>query len=727
MRSNIAHRDVSTHGVGQIADFRIKATGKAFQILIDGLYSDKIRAVIREISSNAYDAHAMAGTPEKPFDVQLPNTFDPIFRVRDYGVGMDHDTIMHLYTTVFESSKEDTNEQVGKFGLGSKSPFAYTDTFTVTAFDGTERRSYSAFIGPGYVPQIAFMGVESSDEPRGIEVQFPVRSSDCYAFQQAAKATYIGFDVPPKVTGANLELEKIVTVISGTGWKLVRGGPYSLRAHAKQGCVVYPIDVHALDHISEFERSLLSSPLFIDFPIGDLDITPSRESLGYDADTKANIRKRVGQIADEIVAIYQTEIDAQPTMWKACVKFNQITKNGLDRTVADVLKARIKYKGKDLRRNVDLGALLRPAFDKTFDNGGLRAMKVTASELNKGRHYGKRTALKFESSTYIQVAAGETLVVFDDADHPASLAQSRLRHWWDNLPDDERAENVLWVKSKADAMVLKRLLVTLGRPDKMLKLADMERPPVDKNAPGARRPTKVKVLERNAWVEVEIDENASIIYVELLRTHTLGHNGKYSSSYDVDQARHYLVALGYITDDTKIYGIPQTHKRKIAANDHWQSFWTLCATVVSEQYDETKASVAASYARKVQSYQNFNEFFMGLVKLNTFTGFADTSGPAAVLYKQWEAAISKAKATDTMNTALNLHTLLGGTAPAVVDISFEKEEVDFMAAYPLAETVIDNEGRNHTFRDHLIDYVNAVDRLRAIDQSDVNESDALAA
>ena len=127
-------RETSTHGILASTQFSIKANGKAFKVLIDGLYSDKIRAVVREIWSNAFDAHAMAGNTDKPFDCHLPTIFAPHFAVRDYGVGMSHDQIMRLYTTVFESSKEDTNDQVGKLGLGSKSPFAYTDTFTVTSY-----------------------------------------------------------------------------------------------------------------------------------------------------------------------------------------------------------------------------------------------------------------------------------------------------------------------------------------------------------------------------------------------------------------------------------------------------------------------------------------------------------------------------------------------------------------------------------------------------------------
>ena len=105
---------------GEKAYFTIAANGKAFRTLIDGLYSNKIRAVIRELCSNAADSHIDAGQT-KPFKVSIPTSLDPVFRVRDFGTALRHDQVMHLYTTIFQSTKEETNTQTGQLGLGSKS------------------------------------------------------------------------------------------------------------------------------------------------------------------------------------------------------------------------------------------------------------------------------------------------------------------------------------------------------------------------------------------------------------------------------------------------------------------------------------------------------------------------------------------------------------------------------------------------------------------------------
>ena len=125
--------DVTLSNVGNTGEFKIKNSRKAFQILSSGLYSNKIKAIIRELSTNALDSHRAAGTVDTPFEVHLPTILEPYFSVRDYGTGLTDQEIESIYTTYFESTKTNSNEYIGALGLGSKSPFSYTDNFTVTS------------------------------------------------------------------------------------------------------------------------------------------------------------------------------------------------------------------------------------------------------------------------------------------------------------------------------------------------------------------------------------------------------------------------------------------------------------------------------------------------------------------------------------------------------------------------------------------------------------------
>jgi hypothetical protein len=280
-----------TNTGGTAKAFTMASTGKMFRILIDGIYSNKEEAPVRELMTNAYDAHRMAGKSKVPFQVIVPTMQDPTFGVRDYGVGMDHETIMGLYSEIGGSSKENSNEQVGMLGLGSKSPFAYTDSFTVTAFDGVEKRVYMAYIKDD-LPMIEMVGgkpVRSTD-PKGIEVRFPVESRDLRTFVDSIKRCAIGFNVAP-VFDTDDVIAVAVPHMTGSFWKLYHGESLrnasgrSSAAMVLQGCVVYPVEAGEIVPPIPYGMSLV-----VEVPIGSVEVATSREALAFDPNTKAVVR-----------------------------------------------------------------------------------------------------------------------------------------------------------------------------------------------------------------------------------------------------------------------------------------------------------------------------------------------------------------------------------------------------------------------------------------------------
>ena len=170
-------------GLGDVGTFKIKESAKAFRILSSSLYSNKIRAIVRELTCNALDSHVEAGNRE-PYVVHLPTYMEPTFSVQDFGVGLTHDRVMALYSTYFESTKTESNDFVGALGLGSKSPFSYTDNFVVIASKDGETNTYSAFINDAGVPSIVRLGTEQTGAPNGVTVQMAVQSIDFETFKR---------------------------------------------------------------------------------------------------------------------------------------------------------------------------------------------------------------------------------------------------------------------------------------------------------------------------------------------------------------------------------------------------------------------------------------------------------------------------------------------------------------------------------------------------------------
>lgn len=163
--------------------FKIAANNKIFCILSDSIYVRKIDAVIRELCCNAFDAHIEAKQNRK-FQVTLPSEFKPEFRVRDFGAGLSEDD-MQMYTTYGDSTKSGSNAYIGAFGIGAKSPFAYTNTFNVTSYSDGIAKAYSMFVENG-VPRMTKLGEAPSGEPSGLEVFFPVALKDIGEFKSKA-------------------------------------------------------------------------------------------------------------------------------------------------------------------------------------------------------------------------------------------------------------------------------------------------------------------------------------------------------------------------------------------------------------------------------------------------------------------------------------------------------------------------------------------------------------
>jgi hypothetical protein len=307
---------VVAEGFAETTHFDIPATGKAFKSLIDNIYSRKIEAPIRELCTNAFDAHLEAEITE-PFRLKLPTKFDPMFMVRDYGLGMTHSFIMGDFKSLFKSTKDHTNKVVGMKGLGSKSPFAYTDAFILRVFSGKTVRTYSTYLGEDGIPQLAYQGESPSDERRGVAVQFPVQTKDIDDFYAAAIRVLKGFPVLPeglpKTVTDGLSDSNSVPVEVGSFWKAYPNKFLGSGAFAKQGCVIYPIDLDKIENGGWLKTLDLS--VVIDFPIGTVQMVDSREFLAYDEETVANINDACTRIKNDIDAKIKAVMSSAKTLW----------------------------------------------------------------------------------------------------------------------------------------------------------------------------------------------------------------------------------------------------------------------------------------------------------------------------------------------------------------------------------------------------------------------------
>lgn len=351
---------VETSGLGEGNAFTIQASAKAFEVLSSNLYQNKILAVIREITCNAADAHALVGKPLSSIEVNLPTFSMPSFSVRDYGPGLSHDDVMSLYTTYFRSTKDNNASAIGGFGLGSKSPFAVADQFTVTSWHKGVKSVYVCY-KQGGMPRVNHITSEPSTEPSGLLVTVVVKAQDRNEWTRNATNFFRFWPKLPKLTGFDASFQTIWqtnevlhkssdTLNDLPKWAILGG---SQPATVFMGLVPYSLNFDNLTKLpSEVSTLLRGASLFLNMPVSSLQISPSREALSYDPDTVALLETTCIRIAKGIINEAIKDLDKLPTLYDARkFVYGYGTYNSVSSAIENLAaKGVIKWRGQTIPR-----------------------------------------------------------------------------------------------------------------------------------------------------------------------------------------------------------------------------------------------------------------------------------------------------------------------------------------------------------------------------------------
>ena len=327
--------DESSFGVANDADL-----AHLFRVLRSQMYSDKIKAVIREYSTNAMDAHIDVGKDNVPFDVTLPTEMNPYFTIRDYGPGLSEDGIRKVYTQYGASLKRGTNAMNGMFGLGSKSAFAYGDSFTINSYHNGVLSVYEAYLDETDLGKVRKLMSVDTDAISGIEIKIPVRKHDINAFANKAASVYKHFSVQPNVKNmSSHDMSPIKFRYKGDGWGIVDAASWNGNAfYAVMGNVCYPISMSTIYSSAPKEvwqglDSLNRLTLYLNFKIGSLSISSSRESLDYNRKTMENICKRIREMMHDMLKETRKEVEGCSDIVEAKRVFSKVKK---DRSIRSV-------------------------------------------------------------------------------------------------------------------------------------------------------------------------------------------------------------------------------------------------------------------------------------------------------------------------------------------------------------------------------------------------------
>lgn len=303
--------DHITHAViggKQSMNFGISDDPAFFQILSSALYKNPELAMIRETICNAWDAHIDAGISSIPLKITLK---DDYLIIQDFGHGIPDDLIQPIYGIYGASTKKNDKRQTGGFGLGCKSPFAYTDHFEVTSCHNGVKTIYNMSKSsaelqgkPSIVPIASFPTSET-----GITVKIPIN----HARNNMPLRGYIMNVVYNGDILANFtfvddtgEMERIGMEKSEHDMVMLPSHHGHISSHIKTpinvryGNVIYPVEI-AEEYKVLFQKceSLLTKHyncrLVMQAPADSLSITPSREALTNSDITITTISNLLGK------------------------------------------------------------------------------------------------------------------------------------------------------------------------------------------------------------------------------------------------------------------------------------------------------------------------------------------------------------------------------------------------------------------------------------------------
>lgn len=702
--------------VGEVGEFRIRNSAKAFSILSSGLYANKIRAIIREYSCNAVDSHVEAGNADTPFDIHLPNSLEPWFAVRDYGVGLDEQQVRNIFTTYFESTKTETDDLIGGLGLGSKSAFSFTDNFTIVAIKNGMKRVYTAFINDQGVPSIAPMGEEVSDEPAGVEIRFAVEDSyDFRKFYNEAQHVYKHFKLRPVVSGGIGEFTFADPEYSDRD--IIPGVHANDRgygsSYAIMGNIEYPLDIPGNMDLGEVGH-LLRCGLTIEFGIGELDIQASREGLSYIPETVAAVKAKLeavnavlaDRVAEEVASVkndwekaYILSKKLDSDLWAAATNkyvtdtgFALITNSRYNRT------KKFQFDEKTLEKKYNI--VIRGF---TINHG---YSSSTASRISLENVYNNETHT-YEKHVSIPVDKNTQFVVNDTK----VGASERAKYHWKNADGVVRNDRVYVIEkaNKNADMKLTAFFKALANPPKS-QIRKASTLLVKERAAGIGKDVSILKLERRnsrghlnsndmVWRDAgkleQFDDAKTYYYLPLVGFKCEG----IARAYDMKTFAGALADSGILTDT--VYGVRKADLEDIKGKTNWVNLDTFVADKLAQpNLIDVKAVIKEAIG--------FDTYF----KFTYVQNHVNADSPYLKMFNEFVGVTaSNANVRRAFQTLCTIYKVEAGNVNVNDEVAkYTNEMKELSKRYPL----LDDLSRYYRNAEAIAEYINAMDAFKGI-------------
>ena len=499
MKLHSHNRLVKTDITSEAVDFGIDAEdAQGLTILLrDTLYEDKMLAPIREYIANAFDANAEMSNVG-PINIFLPTTDFPQFKIRDFGPGLTEDEVYNIFTRYGKSTKRDTNNVTGCFGIGSKSYAAYTDKATVISRQNGIKRIYVMYLDSNQ--QAKLKKVSEMTEPRldsdiqthrGLEISWAIDLSDIQAardkFLRMAKywdqseypvtvnETYRDdynikqvkeIDISSNYASYSIDCEHFKieenAEVRSSKYDYNKGRYVSESAKLIMGPITYPLNAETIENnLSDKQKAFLeTNGLVIKVPLGTVSVAASREGLSYDSITKAALQSKIENCLSTYETMIQEEVRNAPNWMDAYLKAQAVRQS-----LVQELREGIEFKWKDFplkySLTIDYELPIKLATDGSKIEISTQSLTLEKYYLHETR--ASNTLLKKDQVQYFNADTRKIFIVCDHTHTTPHQAARKIKYYLMKQWDDHGSTTWDGRKDQFEAYA-----VWLNRPDDVI-------------------------------------------------------------------------------------------------------------------------------------------------------------------------------------------------------------------------------------------------------------------
>lgn len=283
-------------------------------------YKNPYLATLREYTSNAYDEHVQAGV-SRPVEVSLPSALSPVLKVQDFGRGLSREGLKG-FGTIGKSTKRDSNDTTGGFGMGSKSALAAAPQFTVVSVKDGKRNTVIVARDEKNIPHMNFLAEAETEDESGTTIIVPISNIEKFG---DLSNFWVGWpigsvlvdDEAPKLS--LYDVDRFRNIKNNTGYydlANAASGRDMIRIVINQ--VYYEINYRELG--LDYKQWNILKYYVIRLENGSVDIAPSRETLLFNARTQNAVKARTTELLMLARDEYARSVEAAPTI-KAALKF----------------------------------------------------------------------------------------------------------------------------------------------------------------------------------------------------------------------------------------------------------------------------------------------------------------------------------------------------------------------------------------------------------------------